>query len=223
MARRPRSINYANLDVFEAVKRAFIRRGFVRKNRPVPITHDSTLQPQIQEVPGAPKPKTPKKGQAPATKVETPNPVDTDPDEQAENSEQLVELTTNAHEILLEASTVFPFTLFPSTVTIDREKLTIANRAFFKVATINSIPITDVQSVEINIGPFFGSVSIQRAMSMSPTTPFHVKFLWRDDALKIQRILQGYIIAHQKKIDCSVIEKEQLIVLLNDLGQGVPD
>jgi hypothetical protein len=50
---------------------------------------------------------------------------------------------------------------------------------------------------------------------------FFVKFLWRDDTVKIQRLLQGFILAHQKGVDCSAIEKDQLIILLNDLGQGV--
>jgi len=121
----------------------------------------------------------------------------------------------------MEVSTIFPFTLFPDTITIDREKLTIANRFFFKVASINSIPISDIQSVEANVGPFFGSIGLVRATLTTLRSSFAVRFLWRDDAIKIQRLLQGYIIAHQKEVDCSAIEKEQLITLLNDLGQGV--
>ena len=204
MAKKTRPIDDAHLDVFEAIKRAFIRRGFVPARR---RHRDVTAK---------------------VAAVDAEEPDDTDEeevaeDEPAESSEKLVDLAANAHEVLAEATTIFPFTLFPGTVTIDREKLTIANRSFFKVASISSMPITDVQRIEANVGPFFGSIVITRVMVMQAANPFHVKFLWRDDALKIQRLLQGYIIAHQKKIDCSVIDKEQLIILLNDLGQGVPD
>ena len=138
-----------------------------------------------------------------------------------EGAEKLLETTENAQEVLFKAETVFPFTLFPDTVTIDREKLTIANRSFFQTATINSIPIADIQSIEANIGPFFGSVhTTSKFFSSNPRT---VNFLWRADAIKMQRLVQGYIIASEREIDCSAVNNEELIVLLNDLGQGVSD
>ena len=175
----------ASLDVFEAIKRAFIRRGFVRN--------------QSKELA---KPKM------------------TGP-------EELIDLTIKAHDVLFKADTVFPFTLFPDTVTIDREKLTIANRIFFKVARITSIPIANVLSVEADVGPFFGSIHVtSRYFGQSLDTakrPNIVSFLSRDDTIQIQHLLQGYIIAHSRKIDCANIDKKQLIVLLKDLGQGVSD
>lgn len=175
-----------NLDVFEAVKRAFIRRGFVRSRRKEP----APLKPT--------------------------------------GPEQLIDLTIKAQDILFKADTVFPFTVFPDTVTIDREKLTIATRIFFKVAKINSIPIADVLSVEADVGPFFGSIHVtSRYFGQSPNTnarsPYTVRFLSRDNTLQIQHLLQGYIIAHTREIDCTNIDKKQLIILLKDLGQGVSD
>lgn len=135
--------------------------------------------------------------------------------------EELYDTTIKAHDILLTATTVFPFVLFPDTITIDREKVTIANRYFFQVARITSSPIQDLQSVEANLGPFFGSVRMTSRFFFKNIRV--VKFLWRDDAIKIQRLLQGYIIVRQKGIDCSDIEKEQLVTLLMDLGKGTTD
>lgn len=205
MVKKIRFLDDASLDVFEAIKRAFIRRGSIPRRHRI----RETEQPQS------------KKTAVAVTKAEVPNPESSEDIEPAEGPEKLVDLTANAHEVLLEATTVFPFMLFPDTVTIDREKLTIANRFFFRVAKINSIPITDIQSIEANVGPFFGSIRTTSRYFVS--NPRIVKFLWRQDALKIQRLLQGYIIAHQKEVDCATIDKEQLIILLNDLGQGVSD
>lgn len=174
-----RALEDVYLDVFEAVKRAFIRRGFVRKRRKEPAS------------------------------VKTTGP------------EKLIDLTIKAQDVLFKADTVFPFTLFPDTVTIDREKLTIANRIFFKVAKIISIPIADILSVEADVGPFFGSIHVtSRYFAQSPYT---VRFLNREITLQIQHLLQGYIIAHTREIDCTNIDKKQLIILLKDLGQGVSD
>jgi hypothetical protein len=199
MVKKINSLDDAPVDAVEAIKRAFIHRGFIpRRRRSKTTTTEIVAEPQ--------------------TSAE--NSADREP---AEGPEKLVDLTANAHEILFEASTVFPFTMFPDTVTLDREKITVANRTFFKVAKITSVPITDIQSVEANVGPFFGSIKLLRINMAPMPAPLSVRFLWRDDASKLQHLLQGYIIAHQKKVDCSTIDKEQLIILLNDLGQGVSD
>ncbi len=139
----------------------------------------------------------------------------------AGGSERLLNIAVKSHDILFRANTVFPFVLFPDTITIDREKLTIANRFFFKVAKITSVPIADILSVEADIGPFFGSVYLTSRYFF--TNPRSVNFLRRKDALAMQRLLQGYIIAKERDIDCSSIEKDQLLAMLNDLGHGSTD
>lgn len=139
----------------------------------------------------------------------------------AKGTEKLLTATIGAHDILFKADTVFPFSLFPDTVVIDREKLTIANRLFFRVAKIISVPIQDILSVEADIGPFFGSVHMTSRYFF--TNPHSINFMWRKDAIKMQRLLQGYIIARERNIDCANVDKDQLGVLLLDLGEGNTD
>lgn len=135
---------------------------------------------------------------------------------------ELSQAIRGSHEILHSATTAFPFTLFPDTVTIDRAKITITKRAFISVAEIMSIRIEDILNVTANIGPFFGSLHIVSRV-LSPDKPYEVKFLWRDDALKIKRILQGYIIAMQKNIDVTPLKTDELATLLDELGLGDPE
>jgi hypothetical protein len=130
-------------------------------------------------------------------------------------------MTEKAHDILCQADTVFPFTLFPDTITLDREKLTVATRSFFRVAKIVSVPVSSISSAEVDIGPFFGSLHM--ASKFFVQNKYSVNFLWRKDAVDIQRMLQGFLIAHEKGIDISDVEKDDLRVLLHDLGQGVSD
>lgn len=127
----------------------------------------------------------------------------------------------NSRDILATANTVFPFTFFPDTVTIDREKLTIAHRIFFRVAEVMSIRIEDILNVIADVGPIFGSIKIQTRF-FDPDKPYAIHYMKRGDALKFKRILQGYVIATQKKIDCSVFKAEELALLLDELGQGDP-
>jgi len=81
--------------------------------------------------------------------------------------------------------------------------------------------VRDILSVEADIGPFFGSV--HTASRYFITNPYAINFLWRRDAVRLQRMLQGYIIAHEQGIDCDSIETDKLVAMLNDLGKGDTD
>ncbi len=132
-------------------------------------------------------------------------------------STKLLKMAAKGHDVLIRANTVFPFTLFPDTVIIDREKLTIVKRLFFATAKIISVPIADILSVEVDVGPFFGSIHISSRYFIR--NPYSVNYLGRNYAIKLQRLLQGYIIAHERKVDCSGMGKEELKILLEDLGK----
>jgi hypothetical protein len=134
------------------------------------------------------------------------------------NEEKLMDVTVGAHDILFTASSIFPFVIFTDSISMDRQQLTIIHRSFFSTANSISVRVEDVLNVESNVGPLFGSIHIFSKFFTNDIKS--IGFLSRSNTLKIQRLIQGYMIAHHRKIDCSTIEKRQLIVLLNDLGQG---
>ncbi|OGL35149.1 hypothetical protein A3F65_00535 [Candidatus Saccharibacteria bacterium RIFCSPHIGHO2_12_FULL_47_16b] len=136
-------------------------------------------------------------------------------------TEKLYDVAIKAHDILFSANTVFPFTLFPNTITIDREKVTIVHRPFFRMAKIVSVRIHDLLNVESDVGPFFGTLHLTSRYFLN--NPESINFLWRSETAKAQRLLQGYIIAQHEKVNCSNIPKDELIVLLDDLGRGASD
>ncbi len=135
---------------------------------------------------------------------------------------ELSEAIAGSHQALATATTVFPLTLFPDSVIVDREKFTVAHRLFFRVAEVISIRIEDILNVTADVGPFFGSLKISTRF-FDPDKPYAVNFLWRSDALRIKRIMQGYIIAIQKKIDVSTLSTAELATLLDELGKAEPN
>ncbi|HYH36214.1 MAG TPA: hypothetical protein VD706_01810 [Candidatus Saccharimonadales bacterium] len=135
----------------------------------------------------------------------------------ARSKDELSSSVGTSQEILFKTNTVFPFTLIPDTLTIDRTNITITHRVFFKMAVIITIKIEDILNVTPNIGPFFGSLRIMTAF-MDKKSPYMVNYLTRDDALRVNRILQGYKIALQQKIDTSNLSKEELVHLLDRLS-----
>lgn len=140
--------------------------------------------------------------------------------EAIEAKQELKQAISNSHEVLYTANTVFPLTLFPDTVTIDREKVTITQRDFFMVSHVVSTNVEDILNVTANVGPFFGSLVIV-SRYFERDKPFVCQKLWRDDALKLKRIIHGYIIAIKKDIDVDPLDTKELAAMLTELGEDV--
>ena len=138
-------------------------------------------------------------------------------------AQQLTEAIGNAQDPLATATTVFPFTMFPDTVTVDREKVTVAHRTFFRVAETTSIRIEDILNVTASVGPFFGTLKITSRFFDTKSPPYTISYLWREDTQRIKRILTGYSLAIQKGIDCSSLGSKELAVMLDKLGGGSQD
>jgi hypothetical protein len=139
--------------------------------------------------------------------------------EKYEAQRELAKAISGSNETLAEATTVFPFTLFPDTVTIDRTQITITHRSFFAVGDVSSIRIEDVLNVDANVGPFFGSLKVHTRVYSQHNKPYKINWLWRNDALRIKRILHGYLIATKKQIDCSSLGTKELAIMLDELGK----
>ncbi len=191
------------MDPVEAVKRGLMRRGLFA----VPRQRNSPAKSHKSE-----EKKDHERGKGQEVSRST------DEQEPGEVHEKLIEITEKAHDILFTADTVFLFTLIPDTITLDREKLTVIDRYFYKVAKVTTVPISSMISADVSVGPFFGAVHMTSKYFIDNSHT--VKFLWRKDAEEIHRLLQGFIIAQEKKIDVSDVEKEDLKVLLHDLGHG---
>jgi hypothetical protein len=123
-----------------------------------------------------------------------------------------------SNDTIVTATTVFPLTLFPDTISIDRTKMNITHRIFFWAGEVISIKLEDILNVVSTVGPFFGSVQIHTRY-FDPGKPYIIKLLWRKDALRIDRIMQGYAIAKSEDIDLSALSAKELAQKLNELGK----
>lgn len=127
----------------------------------------------------------------------------------------------DAQDVLVRAQTVFPLTLLPDTVTVDRTQLTVTHRDFFGVGDVVSIRLEDILNVSAHVGPFFGSLRISTKF-FDPDKPYIIDKLWRGDTLKVKRIVEGYMVAIQKEVDCSILSTRELARLLDELGKVAP-
>lgn len=134
------------------------------------------------------------------------------------DSEEVTARIGKSQEILISAKTIFPFTLVPDTVSVDRTNLTIAHRVIFRVASIITIKIEDIHNIAPNVGPIFGSLRIVTSF-VDPESPYSVNYLKREDALKIARVVKGYKTARQRNIETSKLNKDELVELLDKLAR----
>lgn len=132
-----------------------------------------------------------------------------------EAKQALQQEIAGSNDVLASATTFSP--LFPDTIIIDRTKLTIIKRQFFRMADVTSIRIEDVLNATNSLNFFWGSVSITSRIFNNDQIE-HIGVFWRSDAKRIKRILQGYVIALQKEIDCSELDSKELSRMLEQLG-----
>lgn len=134
-----------------------------------------------------------------------------------DHKEKLEEAVRKSNEILAEATTVFPFTLFPDTITLDRKKLVLTQRSFFLTSKVLTIQIEEILNVAVNAGPFFGSLHIA-IRGLTSEDHFDISFLWRKDAIHLKHMIEGCIIAMKEKIKIERMPREELIRKLVQLG-----
>ncbi|MFY9489173.1 MAG: hypothetical protein WAP35_10850 [Solirubrobacterales bacterium] len=130
---------------------------------------------------------------------------------------KLYKIVSRSNEVLATATAVFPFDLFPDSVTLDRTKVTITKRSFFWSAEVISIRIEDILNISSGVGPFFGSITIASRV-MSSEDHFTIDYFWRKDAIRLKHIIQGYVIAHHNDIKVSHLSKKEMIATLSELG-----
>ena len=146
------------------------------------------------------------------------NNLDESHDIKSEN--QIRELVESDNE-LLKVTTVFPFTLFPDTVIISKEKVTIKHKLFFFSETIRSVLIKDIVNVETQTDIFFGKLEIiDKYFAKVPLT---VSFLWKKDATKAREMIQGLITSDRNNIDILKANTQVLKNNLPNLGKTSDD
>jgi len=131
--------------------------------------------------------------------------------------EELRSIAERSHEVIAQATTVFPFVLFPDTVTLDRTKVTIYKKNFFWSEDVVSIRIEDVLNATAGTNMIFGSLNVSSRV-MNSTDHYLIKFLWKQDALLLKHLIQGYVIAQHNDIKVTHLPKAELIDTLKELG-----
>lgn len=125
----------------------------------------------------------------------------------------------DSNEVLVTADTTSK--LHKSTLTLNRAKLFAEKRSALGAIDHMSVRIEDVLNISATLGPISGTIKIATKFN-TPGTPYSIGPFRREDAVRLKRIVQGYIIALQRKIDLNMVPTNELITHLYEIGEDDP-
>lgn len=119
------------------------------------------------------------------------------------DTQKLQAMASGTDEVLLEISSVFPFQLFPDTVILDKNKVSIVHRALlFK--RIFPLLYTDIQTVRVNKSILFSALEFEvRGYDRNPRPVTHLDPL---EAEKAERYILGLVNAKRERVDLSRVD-----------------
>lgn len=132
--------------------------------------------------------------------------------------EAIKKMVQQSHEVLAEVQSVFPIKLFPDKICLDRSVITITKRNFFWSSNVISLRIEDVLNVSTTIGPILGSLTISIRV-MNSVDHYEITTLWRNDAIELKHMIQGYMIAKHSGLDIDHLSVKELVETLHELGK----
>ncbi len=137
-------------------------------------------------------------------------------DEGAKQSKDFGDIVRASRRILLEAKNVFPFDLFTDKIIIDENKVDIIYGIFFYSKEVFSIPYNRISQATSTIGLFFGSITLEiQGYEQNPSV---LKWLWRSDAIRARRMINGLVTAHQQGIDLTKLDLTGVKHLVEEIG-----
>lgn len=141
-----------------------------------------------------------------------------------ENNEnkKLDQILTKTRKIIFEASSIFPFDLFPDKIRIDLAKVDVINHELYKSGEAHSIYIKDIGDVFLESSIIFATLKIidtsLKASKPSDYVIIKMRYLKKSDAEKAFHIIQGLIFAEKNGLKLENLKGEDLVSKIEKLG-----
>ncbi len=130
--------------------------------------------------------------------------------------EKIDQLIESQIQVLFQTVSVFPFEFFPTTLLIDKTKVTVKYKIFFTSYQLKSLLIQDISNIEVSTSWLFATLKIRSRLPSEKV--MSIKYLWKRDALEAQKIIQGLMVGIEEHIDVSRIPSNQLRKRAEQLG-----
>lgn len=130
----------------------------------------------------------------------------------------LEELAQRSPRVLCEVKNVFPFVLFQDEVVVDESKVTFIIGRFIESKEVRSVMIKDVSNIQVETSYFFARIQLTDRNFVND--PLVVKYVKKNDAYALRRIIVGLMIAHENGVELSDYDDKDLIENLEKIGSA---
>jgi hypothetical protein len=104
-------------------------------------------------------------------------------------------------------------------LTLTRRKIKYVVRKGLGAVGSRTIDVDEIKNVNASLGPMLGIIYFTHESNDFPSEIGH---FWRGDVVKMKRLINGYVIAHEQEIDLAYTPKENLVPVLIKLGTDDP-
>ncbi len=133
-----------------------------------------------------------------------------------EHAKKFGDVVKASRRVLFSSSNVFPFDFFPDKIIIDENKVDMVFGLFFFSQEVFSIPYNRISSASSSVGLFFGTLTVE-IQGFEQNPPMLTK-LWKQDAIKARRIINGLVTANRQGIDLSKLDLTNVSDLVEEIG-----
>lgn len=135
----------------------------------------------------------------------------------AQNAQKLDNMIQQSDHVVFRASTVFPFTLFPTEIVVDEMKLNIVHHDLFNTGQISSIEIGNITNIIAEVSVLFGTLRIQQVWL--PSEFITIRYLKKHDAIEARKIIQGLMVSRHENINLAQLSPNQVRTTIQGVGK----
>ncbi|MDP4011867.1 MAG: hypothetical protein Q8P72_06625 [Candidatus Roizmanbacteria bacterium] len=132
-------------------------------------------------------------------------------------TKSLKQFVNEDNPTLLTISTVFPFVVFPDTLRIDLQKVSIVHGEFFWSKREETLSISDILAVSVESGPLFATLIIKTKFFTQK--PLQIKYLIKSEATLARRIIHGLVLVIKKELRIDETNPSKIIAMLEEVGK----
>lgn len=136
-----------------------------------------------------------------------------------DQKDEFDEFAQKTQEVLIQVRGVWPFDFFPDEATLNRSMFIVKRNLVPFVSKTITCHHDDILDSHLNLGPFFGSVSVH--MKYVTNGVEVINWLSRHDAIKLHAILQGLLAAKKNNLNITALSKRDLTRKLEAIGSVI--
>jgi hypothetical protein len=129
------------------------------------------------------------------------------------DKQKLVDLVKKSNRCIITISSLFPWDLFPSTITVEESRVTFTFRQFLSSQS-HSVEIKDISNVFIESSLFFATLQVVSRTYVK--NDIKIGYLSRKKAQKVQRIIEGLRTFIENHINTSNYEIDELLAKIEE-------